>query len=363
MKKTLLVCTSYMGLSGITSVIRNYLSVPCGNVRFDFVFCASADEEISRFFAAAGRIFIPPVSRQKRPLSYCRWLTRLLRENRYDAVHVHGNSGTMFFDIHAAKKADIPIRIAHSHSTGCTFRTAHRILKPFLNRELTHAVACSDLAGKWLFTKPFTVLPNGIDTERFRFSEKTRAETRCALGLPEDAFVIGHVGTFSPVKNQKFLVEAFARVRQKRQNAVLLLIGDGSCRAEAEALAASLGMGNAVLLPGNRTDVERLYCAMDLFALPSLFEGLPVTLVEAQTSGLPCVVSDAVTREADLTGNMVFLPIGEKNTELWADALAGAAAVPDRITAAAPVEQSLFNIRNCADMLRRLYETESEQTQ
>lgn len=362
MKKVLLVCTSYMGLSGITSVIRNYLSVPCADIRYEFVFCASADEEVRRFFSSAGQIHIPPVSRQKHPFSYRRWLTRLLRENRYDAVHVHGNSGTMYFDIHAAKKAGVPIRIAHCHNSCCAYRTAHRILKPFLNRELTHAVACSDLAGKWLFTKPFTVLPNGIDTGRFRFSEEARAQARRELGLADNAFVIGHVGQFLPVKNQKFLVNVFADVLQKRQDAVLLLIGEGSLRTETQDRIAALGVGHAVLLPGNRTDMERMYCAMDVFALPSLFEGLPVTLVEAQAAGLPCFVSDKVTREADLTGSTVYLPIGAENTALWADTLAGASPVPDRIAAAAPVEASLFNIRNCAGMVRRLYGAGDGQT-
>lgn len=354
MKHVLLVCTPPMDLSGVASVIRNYLSVPGPQIRYEFVFCASSEEAVRRELSKVGPIHTPPVGRLKHPFSYSRWLMRFLRAGEYDAVHVHGNSGTMYFDIHAAKKAGVPIRIVHCHSSSCTYRMAHRVLKPLLNRELTHAVACSAPAGKWLFTGPFTWLPNGIDTDRFRFSVGMREEARAALGL-ENAFVIGHVGQFLPVKNQEFLLEAFARVYRERQDAVLLLVGDGPLREKLRERAKELGLSHAVRLPGARADIERFYAAMDVFAMPSLFEGLPVTLVEAQASGLPCIISQAVTREADLTGRAVYLPIGAQDTERWAAALAAAQPEADRVRAGAPVEESLFNIRRSAGMLWQLY--------
>lgn len=343
-----------MGLSGITSVIRNYLSVPKSSVEYTFLITAGIEDEVREQFSPRGTICVFPVSRLRHPLRYMHRLTAFLRKERFDVVHVHGNSGTMFFDIHAAKKAGVPIRIAHAHSSFCKYRMVHRLLKLRLNRELTHAVACSELAGAWCFTRDFVVLPNGINTADFAYNAEAREELRAALGV-KDAFVVGHVANFELAKNHTFLLSFFATLLVRRPQARLLLVGDGALRPEIEAQIARLGIKDAVLLLGKRADVQRLYSAMDVFVLPSLYEGLPVTLIEAQTSGLPTCISEAVTRSAAVLESARYLPL---DPAAWCDALEALALAEDREHAAARIAASSFGIENCVGRLYALYGAE-----
>ncbi|MBQ9716831.1 MAG: glycosyltransferase family 1 protein, partial [Clostridia bacterium] len=309
-KNILIINTVPAGFNGITGVILNYVRETCRTVRCDFVLCSGAEEAVrAKLESFGGKLFVPPCSRRKHPVLYSAWLKRLLRHRHYDVVHVHGNSGTMFFDIHAAARAGVPVRIAHCHSTSCRFLLAHRLLKPFLNRELTHAAACSEAAGKWLFNGPFTVLPNGIDSQKYAYSEQTRGRYRDALDL-NGRFVIGHVGYMEEVKNHMFLLRVLRKLLERGCIVRLLLIGDGTLRPEIERYIEENGLSDAVLLLGKRSDTAELYQCMDAFVLPSLYEGLPLTLVEAQASGLPCIVSETVTREADITGTLQYLGIG-----------------------------------------------------
>lgn len=357
--KVLAVNTVFTGFNGITSILMNYVRQTCNTVDYDFVLCCGLDdafrEQMEKF---GGKLYFPPCSRMKNPLRYSAWLKQLLRDGHYDAVHVHGNSGTMYFDIHAAKQAGIPIRIAHCHNTSCRFKTVHYLLKPFLSRDLTHAAACSEAAGKWLFDGSFTVLPNGIDSARFAYSEQTRREYRNVLGL-NDAFVVGHVGYMEEVKNHLFLLRVFRKLLEQRPDARLLLIGDGKLRPDIERFLTENNMNDAVLLLGKRPDIAELYQCMDVFVLPSLYEGLPVTLIEAQASGLPCIVSDTVTKEADVTGNIRYLGIGESKEAIWADLLnEPASSEIRRQDCADTVAESGFDIRHCTMRLMTIYKGE-----
>ena len=192
------------------------------------------------------------------------------------------------------------------------------------NRDLTDRFACSRKAGEMLFgASPFTVLPNGVDTGAFaRHDPEARARLREHLGVAEDEILLGHVGRFSAQKNHAGLLRIFAAALQRRPNARLLLLGQGPLEAETRALAQELGVADRVIFAGVRTNVQVFYHAMDAFLLPSLFEGLPVVLVEAQAAGLPCFVSDTIDRGAAFADGVHFLPLGD--TDAWAAALAGA---------------------------------------
>lgn len=356
MNKVLVVNTVNTGFTGITSVILNYTQTTKEHVEYDFVLNLNVTPTHRDLLAQLGRnVYEAPCSRFRKPLQYLRWLTKIMRADMYDAVHVHGNSGTMYIEMLAAKKAKIPVRVAHSHSTSTKFFLAHKVLKPFLNRTLTRAVACSEKAGKWLFTRDFTVLQNAININRFMYAPDVRREYRKNLRL-DGKFVIGHVGYMAAEKNHRFLLRVFQELYKREPNARLLLIGDGALRDEIENFIADAGLSDAVLLLGKRADVAELYQCMDAFALPSHYEGMPVTLIEAQTAGLPCFVSDRVTREVDVTNDMRFIGIEEDDVERWADALLSVKnCESDRSVYAKTMLESGWNIDNCAEALLEIY--------
>lgn len=358
MKRVLVINTVNTSFNGITSVIMNYVRKTNKMVRYDFVLCSEVEPRIAdELKRLGGNVFIPPCSRVKAPLAYSAWLRKLMKEQKYDVIHVHGNSGTMFFEVHAAKRLKIPARVVHSHSTSCKFMLAHRILKPLLNRELTHALACSDEAGKWLFTGKYTVLPNGIDVEKFAFSQDARNEYRKQLGL-ENKFVIGHVGYMDVEKNQLFLLRVMEQLVKRQPDARLLLIGDGKLRPEIEEFIQQYQLQDCVLLLGKRIDVMQLYQCMDVFTLPSVYEGLGVVLIEAQTAGLPCVASVGVPQSANALGLVKYIGIEDSDIKSWCNAITDAyGSVPDRADCYDRMKESIFNIDSCVDILLKTYQT------
>lgn len=309
---------------GVEQVVMNYYRhIDRSRVQFDFL--VDADSTLvprGEIESLGGRVFeVPPY---QRPAAYQRALVSLFREQGWRIVHSHINALSVF-PLRAAKRAGVPVRIAHSHSTSGRGEHAKNAMKwalrRFANVYPTHRMACSRYAGEWLFGKgaDFEVLYNAIDLERFRFTAEARAEARADLGLVGDQFAILHVGRFTPQKNHRFLVEVFAEVAHRRPDAVLLLAGTGGAEALVEGWVAERGLSDRVVFLGQRADVERLYMAADAFCLPSLYEGLGLVGVEAQAAGLPCFLSDKITREVDVTGTVRFLPIDD--SEVWADVL------------------------------------------
>ncbi|MBM6776922.1 glycosyltransferase [Collinsella tanakaei] len=256
---------------------------------------------------------------------YMREMGRLFRAERWPIVHSHVNALSVF-PLRAAERTGVPVRIAHSHSTAGKGETAKNaaksVLKRFSNVYPTHRMACSRYAGEWLFGKgaEFEVVYNGICLSRFAFNAEARAKARADLGLAGGQLAVGHVGRFMPQKNHRFLIEEFAELARLRPDAVLLLVGSGEAEALAESWVAERGVADRVMFLGQRDDVDRLYQAFDAFVLPSLYEGLPLVSVEAQAAGLPCFLSERITREVDVTGTVRFLPI--EDASVWAEALA-----------------------------------------
>lgn len=356
MKRILVINTTSTSFNGISSVMMNYARKTYQHVSYDFILCGKVEEVFAAELKSMGRmVYISPYSRVKKLFKYLRWLRKILKEGKYDGIHVHGNSGTMYFEIHSAKKAGIPIRIAHSHNTSCNYKLAHKVLKPLLNKEITHAVACSNPAGKWLFKRDFTVLTNGIEISKFLYSEAIRSNYRELLDL-KDKLVIGHVASMDTAKNHSYLLQVFKETLQHNENARLLLVGDGRLRGEIEEYIKSHDLTQSVFVLGKRADVDALYQCMDIFVLPSLYEGLPVTLVEAQASGLPCIISENITKEVDLTGKLQYVGIEDKDINKWVDCLLNTKTNSEsRIKSSQSVSSSCFNIDNCVQNLYSLY--------
>lgn len=307
---------------GVEAVVMNYYRhIDRNKVQFDFLIDSDSTlvprEEIE---SLGGRVFeIPPY---QHVVEYQRELQRLFKQEGWKIVHSHINALSVF-PLRAAKTAGVPVRIAHSHSTSGKGEYAKNALKAVLktqsNRYPTHRFACSQFAGEWLFGKgvDFEVVYNAIDLDRFRFNAEARAQARADLGLVGNQFAIGHVGRFTAQKNHMFLIDVFTEVAKRRDDAVLLLVGTGEAGASVKALVDERGLTDRVKFLGQRSDVNRLYQAFDAFVLPSLYEGLGLVGVEAQVSGLPCLLSDAITREVDVTGECKFLPID--SPIVWAD--------------------------------------------
>lgn len=309
---------------GVEQVVMNYYRhIDRSRVQFDFLVDADSTlvpaDEIE---SLGGRVFtVPPYQHLA---SYERNLEHLFREGRWPIAHSHINALSVF-PLRAAKRAGVPVRIAHSHSTSGGHdpvkNAVKAVLRPLSNVYPTHRAACSRHAGEWLFGKGrnFTVIPNAIDLSSFWFDPVRRAAVRQGLGVEDGQLVVGHIGRFSPPKNQSVLVRAFALVAERRPDARLALVGEGRQRSEVEALAASICPEGSVFFLGQRDDVAGLYQAFDVFCLPSEYEGLGMVAVEAEAAGLPCVLSDAVPADADPAATAVFLPANDERA--WADAI------------------------------------------
>ena len=270
-------------------------------------------------------------------------------------LHIHTNSAAHAYLItYAARKSSVNKIIVHSHSTKSGDKIEHFFFRPMLKRSKIIRLACGKEAGKWLFgKKKYRVINNGIDTRQFAFSAEKRALVREKLYL-RDRFTIIHVGRFNAVKNHSFLLDVFSHVLQYESKSKLLLVGNGELKDETLEKARVLGISDAVDFLGTRTDINDIMQAADVFFLPSLFEGLPVVLVEAQSNGLPCVVSDRVTPEANISGNVYFIPL-EAPPDLWAKKLI---AIKDggRYNALDVIANKGYDIKKTVDELSGIYE-------
>lgn len=360
MKKILLVCTSNIALNGVTSVIMNYVKRTYKDVSYDFLLCNKVDPDLLGELEKMGEdVYMPPFSRVKHPIKYYVWLKRFLRGKKYDCLHIHGNSAIMYIEIRAAKIVGIETRIAHCHSSNTTsmaYRILHKLLKRKLNRAITHAIACSDVAGKWIFTRKYEVLANGIDVRRFMFSQETRDRYRRLLNF-EDKLVVGHVGYMETVKNHVFLLNVARKITETNKKVCFLLVGDGSLRGDIEKHILEYNLSEFVTMVGKRSDVAELYQCMDAFVLPSLYEGLPVTMIEAQASGLPCIISDKVTREACLTDQVEYLGIDDSDHDKWCELILKISSDSQkRVDKNRIIALSKFNIDSNVETLLSLYQ-------
>lgn len=295
---------------GVESVIMNYYRhIDRNQVQFDFVFHEDSpyswDAEIQQL---GGRVY-KVANYAHNPVKFTYQIYQIVKQHHYDIVHSNMNTISAF-PLFAAWLAGAPVRILHNHSTSSPGETKRNIMKailrPFAKLFANRYFACSQLAADWMYGKRMAhsnkvhIINNAIDLQKFAFDAQKRAYLRHELGL-NDEFVIGHVGRFMFQKNHAFLLDVFAKVRAKHSDAVLLLIGDGPLRPAMEQKVCDLRLTNSVKFLGLRHDVQDLYNAMDLFLLPSHYEGLPVVGVEAQANGLPIIVSDKVTSELKMT--------------------------------------------------------------
>lgn len=309
---------NHMDSGGIEAVVLNYYRhIDRCKVQFDFYFAADSSlpqrQELEQL--GAGLYAIPAYSR---PVAYHKALYATFKQHNYKIVHAHLSTMSVF-PLLAAWRAGVSVRICHNHSTaywGEGIKTLLKyILRPFNKIFATDWFACGETAGRWMYgdrafeAGKVTVMPNAIDTAKFAYDPDARQRLREELGIPQDAFVVGHVGRFTYAKNHVFLLEIFAEVLKKKPNAHLLLVGEGELEQQVRRQVQELGIQDKVIFTGVRQDVNKLYSVMDVFCLPSRYEGMPVVAWEAQANGLPCVFAGTVDKEAGQSRKVIFVDL------------------------------------------------------
>ncbi len=308
---------------GVEQVVMNYYRhIDRSRVQFDFIVDSDSTliprEEIE---SLDGRVFIVPP--YQKPFAYQKALIALFRKHGWKIVHSHENTLSVF-PLRAAKRACVPVRIAHSHATAGKGEFSRNVMKyalrPFANLYPTHRLACSKYAGEWLFgEKPFDILVNAFDVGGLRFSESARKKFREVRGIDSAAVLFGHAGRFAPPKNQASLIRIFSKVVAQRPETMLVLAGQGPDLHSCRELVKELNIEDKVVFPGQCHDMAEFYSGIDMFLLPSTYEGLGLALVEAQAAGLPCLASSSISQEANPTREVAFAECDDE--QAWQSAM------------------------------------------
>ena len=352
-----------MNRGGAETMIMNlYRYIDRDKIQFDFVVhtqekCAF-DDEIKQL---GGRIFYVPKYIGINHFTYLKAWADFFKDNfEYRIVHGHVRSTASIY-LMIAKKYKL-ITIAHSHSIS-SGTSVSAVIKNFLQYPIRHIsdyfLACSESSGKWLFGNRiiagdrFKILNNAIDVESFKFNIHTRNAIRHEFGI-EDKYVVGHVGRFHPTKNHEFLIDIFKNVHDRHNNSVLLLIGEGILKESIQQKVREEGLEGCVIFAGIRSDVSDILQGMDIFLMPSLFEGLPVTLIEAQASGLICVISDTITKDVKISNLVDFVSL-RKSVDKWGDIVLGYKSKNERKNMTDQVIKSGYDCKSNAKWLENFY--------
>lgn len=360
-KKVLILCAR-LNIGGAQLAAANISRCAQGRYACHYiVFGDTVGEYEQEILDRGDRVFHYPSPKRSFPAFFRRLFSQMRREG-YRVVHCHTlhNCGLVML---AAALAGVPCRISHAHTTA--LEVPNTLLRRLYSAAMTGLIrlcateylACGVRAGEFLYGKRWfrrhgQVLPNGIDFHKFAYSEEARRQVRQTYGLG-DAFVIGHTGHCEAVKNQAFLLELMPALLRRRPDAVLVLCGEGSLRQSYLRRAGELGIARHVRIPGNIRDVHRMLSAFDVFAFPSLFEGTPYSLIEAQANGLCCVISDGVPADACLT-SFRRLSLSDP-MEDWIEALCTAQRIPSP-EAIGLLEARYDDVRTSMEKLYRIYD-------
>lgn len=361
--RVLIIDTNPMIYDGIFSAIINYAEhIDKTKISLDFVAInENIDETIVRRIKALNANLYILSERNKKTLNYIIRLSQLIKKNKYDLVHAHGSSCTLATEMLASTLAGTPC-CPHSHSTSCSHKKIHTLLRPLFNMLYKNGFACGAEAGQWLYGKrKYTILKNGIDTDKFAFSVKDRKIYRDKYNIKTDEIVLIHIAHFTQVKNHVFLLNFFSDLVKDNPKYRLLLVGKGEEEKEIKRMVNEVGIVDKVIFAGITEKIPQLLSASDIMLLPSLYEGFPFVTIEAQASGIKCIVSDTVTSKCKLTNNLYFVPLDKKkwisevkNNSCSYDRAANSKDARKNITKAGyNIFQNVENLENCYNQFKR----------
>ncbi len=324
----LLCILSGMNAGGAeTFLMKLYRNIDRTKYQFDF--CVNVKEKCfyeDEILSLGGKIYRIP-SKTENLKEFKQQLTDLIRNNEYTYVLRITSNAMGFLDLKIAKKAGAKVCCARSSNssdgTGIKSKVAHMLGRLLYGKYVDVAFAPSDLAASYTFgNKAYKngkvhILHNAVDLDIFHYDVDARIKAREELGVDSDVNVFGHIGRFMEQKNHMFLADIFKCVKEKNKNSVLLLVGDGDLKEQFEEKAIELGIRDSIIFTGIRSDIPALLSAMDVFVFPSLYEGMPNTVIEAQATGLSCLISNTITKEANITDLVEYLPLSAA-AEHWA---------------------------------------------
>ena len=358
-----LQCTTKLCTGGVQTFLTDYLSnIDRDKIIFDFAVQTNEPQRYDDDMRNLGCRIFPVTPMKRSQYQYYRDIVDICKNHpEIQIVHSHMNFRN-FLPLLAAKRAGVTRRISHSHNSyeasGVMKRIARNMYQLLLSTFATDYWGCSEKANKWLYgryAKESIVIHNAIPVERYKFDKIIREKQRKMLGLSENEVAIVHIGTFGMAKNHKFLIDMFSKYQKIHTNTKLLLCGDGGLRSDIKKQVADNNLDKSVIMLGMVSNVSEILMASDVFVLPSLFEGLPISTIEAQASGLPCVVSGAVPNEAIFKNNVIKC-FGFK-IDKWVQSIEEVQRFPkERGTKDIMLATKAgFNIENEAERLERLY--------
>ena len=347
--------------SGVMSTIMNfYRKIDKSKVQFDFVYfydCIEQETYKEEIIKNGGKTYYVTKPTVYAINKFTRDLTQIINKNIYKAIHLHEVYLNLLIGP-IARRNNIKNIISHSHTTIYSDNKLkairNKILCIPLKKQVNIFFACSRAAGKFLYGNDSDVyiMNNAIDCNKFRFNETIRNDIRERLNL-KDKFVVGHIGRFSKQKNHSFLIDIFSEIKKVKENSVLILIGNGNLKCNIKEKVRRLNLDDYVKFLNDRKDINELLQGMDIFLLPSLFEGLPVSGIEAQSTGLPCIVSNKITEELNL-GNCKYISL-DKSAKLWAKEIINCGSDYIRKDNFIEITKKGFNIESEARKLEEFY--------
>ena len=360
MAERILCILGKLSSGGVESIMFSYYRfLDKSKYQYDFVYEESSDFDLPDDILSmgAGAFKVPDVSS---PFAYMNAIEKIIKNGNYKIIHSNLNTLSVF-SLFVAQKCKVKYRILHNHTTSSGVEKKRdllkKVLRPFARMFANKHCACSDLAARWMYgdravdNGKATVFRNGVDVEKFMYSEDYRREIRREFNL-ENKKVIGHIGRFVTTKNHLFIIDTFCECLKKDKKSVLMLVGNGELFEDVKSYAKEKGIEDSVIFTGVRNDVHKLYSAFDVFILPSLYEGLPVVGMEACASGVPVIFADTITRECAISENISFLPITDP--ALWADKIQSVNCA-DREAEAVKMVSGSYNIRRCVKELEEYY--------
>lgn len=326
MKRLLCILSSLDAGGAETFMMKIFRSLP-EYYKIDFIVSAKSGFYEKEVVELGGRIFRVPL-RTKHPIKTFKAIYDVVKQNHYTHILKLCDTPIGLYDLLAAKMGGAKVLCVRSCNAGSSNSKlgtlVNDFLRPFLNIMTDVKIAPSRLAAEFTFGKAeveagkVKFIHNGVDLNVYKFDKDNREKIRKEFGIAEEQLVIGHIGRFNQQKNHKFLIEVFAEVLKQKPDALLMLVGDGEKKNEIKEQIRALGIEESVIFTGIRSDVPALLSAMDVFVFPSFYEGMPNTVIEAQATGLPCVIADTITKEAEVTECVNFMSLSD-SAESWAD--------------------------------------------